>query len=72
MIVTRAGASSRGVRGGGMIIGPDVGLDDDLVPSVMMAALGIMRMRRGKEGRILSAHLESLYLLLKTNIIHRD
>ena len=62
MTVTRAGASSRGVRGGGMIIGPDVDLDVDLVLSVMMAVLGIMRMRRGNEGRILSAHLLTTYL----------
>jgi hypothetical protein len=59
MTVTRVGASSRGVKGGGMIVGDDFGLNDDLAPSVVgvMVALGIMRMRRGKEGRILGCVL---------------
>jgi hypothetical protein len=54
--VTRVGASSRGVSGGGIIVGPNVGLNDDLVFSGVggMLALGTMRMRRGREGRILA------------------
>lgn len=48
------GASSRGVSGGGRIVGSNFGLNVDLTFSIagVMSVLGIMRMRRGKEGRI--------------------
>jgi len=60
MSVMRVGASSRGVSGGGRIVGPDLGLNDEWVLSIVgvMFALGIMRMRRGKEGRILGRACE--------------
>jgi len=52
--VMRVGAPSRGVSGGGTIIGSAIGLCDKFVlpAAIGMLALGIMRMRRGKEGRI--------------------
>jgi hypothetical protein len=66
MSVTRVGASSRGVSGGGTIMGSDVSLNGDGMLSVagVMLALGIMRIRRGKEGRILEARLDALLVLL--------
>lgn len=65
MSVTRVGASSRGVSGGGTIMGSDVSLNGDGMLSVagVMLALGIMRIRRGKEGRILEARLDALLVV---------